>query len=101
LIDLPFYSYVISERGEQLSRRETRDLDELLYWIFQDVTFRMALDFEKTHRSSGQDFRRLLFSYQLRLLGALQPRWREKRQIEIDTILVWSPFRDEPRDMLP
>ena len=94
LMEGPVLHYVVRERGEVLQQRQTSDLDELLYWIFQDVTFNMAAEFEKRHRVPGQDFRRVLWNYQTQLLEKLQPEWRKKRQEQIDQILQDSPFSD-------
>ncbi len=75
-------SYVIVERGTELQRRTTTDLDKLSYWIFRDVTFSMAVDYEVAHRIEGQDFRILLFQHQLQLLHNLRPEWRHRYAIE-------------------
>lgn len=75
-------SYVIVERGTELQRRTTTDLDKLLYWIFRDVTFSMAVDYEVAHRIEGQDFRILLFQHQLQLLHNLRPEWRHRYATE-------------------
>ena len=69
------FSYVIVERGIELQRDSTTDIDELLYWIFRSVTFNMGVDFELQHRSEEQDFRIILFRRQLELLAALKPHW--------------------------
>jgi hypothetical protein len=37
------YFFVSEERGVELERRRTDDLDELLYWIFDGVTSRFRL----------------------------------------------------------
>ena len=75
-------SYVIVERGTELQRRTTTDLDTLLYWIFRDVTFSMAVDYEVAHRIEGQDFRILLFQHQLHLLQDLRPEGRGRYATE-------------------
>src|SRR4051812_25189682 len=55
------YHYVVVERGQELRRDTTHDLDELLYHVFESVTFSLACDYERAHRIAGQDFRRQLF----------------------------------------
>ena len=81
------FAYVVVERGAELSRRDTEELDELLGWIFQDVTFAMACDYEARHRVEGEDFRRLLFTYQFELLDQLNPVWTERRKAALGQIL--------------
>jgi hypothetical protein len=87
--------YVIVERGEELKRVRTVEIDHLLYLIFSDVTFSMAVKFEYKHRNALQDFRRILFAKQEELLGLLNPAWREKEQMAHQTILSEYPFDDE------
>ncbi|WP_187262847.1 Imm63 family immunity protein [Pontibacter beigongshangensis] len=36
------YHWVVVERGQEFERRKTTDLKELLFWIFDSVTFAMA-----------------------------------------------------------
>ena len=67
------YHYVAVERGTEVFRKSTSDLDELLYWIFEGVTVSMACAYELAHRIPGQDFRRLMFSKQAELLASIDP----------------------------
>src|SRR5258706_3965946 len=70
------YHYVVVERGQELKRVTTQDLDDLLYAVFEGVTFSLACDYELSHRQEKVDSRRLLFAKQLELLGRLEQRWR-------------------------
>lgn len=72
------YSYVIVERGQELRRDTTTDPDELLYWIFRDVTFTMAADHEADNRIPDQDSRILLFAKQDEVLQAINPTWTSR-----------------------
>ena len=65
------------------------------YWIFQNVTFEMALTYGKKHQNPKLDFRRVLFGYQLELLAQLNPSWKEKKQAEVNDILKRHPFLDQ------
>jgi hypothetical protein len=42
--------YVIVERGQELKRNFAVDTEDLLYRVFADVTFSMAVDYEVKHR---------------------------------------------------
>ena len=88
------FHYVIVERGKELRRVTTQDVDELLYLIFQDITFGMACSYEVKHRIVGEDCRRQLFSYQLGLLEQLDFSWRRKREEQITKTLKDHPFDD-------
>ena len=89
------YDLVVRERGVEFERRSTRNLDELLYWIFASVTFSSASDYGLEHRSPEQSFRRILFAKQVELLALLAPEWGHRRAAEHDRILADHPFVDE------
>ena len=80
-------SLVIVERGEEIERRRARDQDELLYWVFEDVTHLMASDWELGHRVEGQDSRILLFKKQIELLDRLSRRWSARYREENGELL--------------
>jgi hypothetical protein len=92
------FHYVIVERGKEQRRVTTQNADELLYLIFQDVTFNMASSYEAKHRISGEDSRRQLFSHQLGLLDQLAHPWRIKREAQINDTLTKYPFDDRSSD---
>jgi hypothetical protein len=94
-VDARGYHYVIAERGHEFQRHTTTDIDELLYKVFQGVTFELAGRYELKHRVQEQDFRRVLFSYQEELLSQLAPSWGERRKREHEQILEQYPFDDE------
>lgn len=69
------YYYVISERGNEYERKYTAFLDELLFWIFDSVTFHMACQYEVKNRLEGQDFRILIYKHQVELLNIINPEY--------------------------
>jgi hypothetical protein len=93
-VDSRGYHFVVEERGQELSRVTTEDLDELLYQVFQAVTHMLASDYESRHRIEGQDSRRLLFHRQVELLSRLSARWAERQAEEHRRILADHPFDD-------
>lgn len=93
-VDSRGYHFVVVERGQELQRVTTVDLDALLYMIFEDVTFSMASDWELRHRVDGQDTRRLLFRRQVELLASLSPEWARRQGLRHDAILRSHPFQD-------
>ena len=88
------YNYVISERGNEYERNLTSELNDLLYWIFADVTFSMACDYELKNRIAEKDSRRIIFEKQEELLGLLNTEWKEKEKKEHQSILNINPFND-------
>ena len=88
------YHYVVVERGAEVLRESTSDPNELLYWIFEGVTFSMACAYELAHRIPGQDFRRLMFSKQVELLSSIDPDMARRGKDEIAKTLRNAPFDD-------
>lgn len=88
------YHYVVVERGQELERRSTRDLDELLETVFLDVTSGLGFAYELAHRVEGQDCRRIGFQRQIDLLVILSPAWAEREVQRHHEILRRHPFDD-------
>lgn len=88
------YHYVVVERGKELSRFTTTVIDELLYRVFENVTFTLAFDYELKHRVEGQDCRRVGFQHQIELLSALSREWARRSEQEHNQILQEHPFND-------
>lgn len=91
------YHYVVIERGQELERISSPDPHEILYHVFQGVTFSMAVDYEIRHRQRGQDVRRILFAAQEELIGRLSTVWRDRLAREHETTLKKHPFNDHVR----
>ena len=86
--------YVVIERGQKNERFTTTNLDELLYRIFDSITFSMACDYELKNRIEDQDCRRIIFDKQEDLVGLINPLWKNKLKIEHQRILKNHPFDD-------
>lgn len=93
-VDARGYHYVVVERGQELKRITTNDLNELLYQIFEAVTFRLACDYELANRIESQDCRRLMFRHQIELLAKLSEGWSIRENQQHEQILREHPFDD-------
>lgn len=89
------FNYVITERGSELKRKIAQSEDELLFWLMDDVTTGIALQFESTNRLLREDFRRQYFSKNVELLTRLSPEWGLRKASEYQQILSEHPYRDE------
>jgi len=89
--------WIVSERGQESERKTTNDENELLYFVFDFITFSMALKYELEVRNSKDDPRRIIFSKQNELLGVLDITWQERRQEEERGILAIAPFSEIDR----
>jgi hypothetical protein len=94
-VDQAVYHWVVVERGEELDRRTFRDLDDLLFKVFESATHAIASRWELANRLARHDSRRLLFSRQVELLASLDPEWGRRQQKHVDAILREHPYRDD------
>lgn len=90
-----FYNFIVVERGQELEKRITTNLDDLLYWIFELITFDLASKFELQNRIENSDFRKILFKKQEELLSFISVEWKAKKVIEHNEILKTYPFQDK------
>jgi hypothetical protein len=94
IVDAEGYQLVAFERGKELERYITSDIDELLYKIFDGVTFWLACKYELAHRIEEQDCRRMIFQHQVELLSMLSPQWSIREIQEHNQTLMEYPFDD-------
>ena len=93
-VDARGYHFVVIEHGQEQKRFTTGDLDDLLFHVFHNVTFNLAMDYELAHRIETQDCRRLAFQKQIELLSQLSKEWAEREAEEHQHILRGQPFDD-------
>jgi hypothetical protein len=95
-IEAERYHYVIVERGTEIDRRSSADYDDLLYWIFRDITHGLAFAYEMMHRVEDQDCRRIAFPRQIELMRRIDADMAKRLELEIAGILEHWPYDDEP-----
>jgi hypothetical protein len=88
------FHYVVVERGVELERLFSPKAADILYHVFEGVTFSMACAYELRHRRPGEDSRRQLFDVQLELLGKLSADWQRRSRARLDEVLCQHPFVD-------
>ena len=93
-VDARGYHYVVVERGQELKRLTTSDMDELLFHVFESVTFSLANKYELAHRIEYRDSRRILFQKQVELLSMLSMHWGEREARNHEQTLQEHPFDD-------
>jgi hypothetical protein len=92
-------SWVVSERGREAERRETRDLHEWLHWVFDDVTWQLANAWEMRVRIPYVEGRIVRAVKHVDLLHQLDPAWAETGAERYVEILASHPYSD--RDYAP
>jgi len=80
-----------TEKGRVQEVRRAKDLDELLYWIFTNITWNMACKRVMEEDPDRRNLRMHLFIKQEELLRRLYPHWRERRHAEHNMVLKNHP----------
>lgn len=93
-VDKIGYHFIRTERGEEIERQFTDNLNLLLYWFFKDVTFDMATAYELENRNPTEDFRRIYFAKNIELMEILDINYAKWLKAELDEILEKHPYRD-------
>ncbi|RLD03043.1 MAG: hypothetical protein DRI65_13725 [Chloroflexota bacterium] len=88
------FQFVVTERGSEFERRQTKDAEVVLYWLMSHVTSDMALGYELHNRRPQEDFRRQYFAEQERLLRLLRSDWADAFGERMRDILKAHPFSD-------
>ena len=81
------------ERGKENKHYRSLDINDILYPLFEGITFSLASKYELKNRNEKEDPRKLLWSKQLELLGKIDPLFKERCQKEIDSILKIAPYK--------
>lgn len=88
------FRLVVKERGQVVHFEMTTDLEELMYYIFKDVTSHMASKWELKNRKQNEDSRRQLFAKQDELLATLSSKFSDKFKVDTERILNTAPYKD-------
>lgn len=83
-----------TEKGRIHEVRRTKDLDELLYWIFTNITFAMACKQDMETDIRANDRRIAIFLHQEELLGKLYPHWQDRKHAEYEAFIKNHPKDD-------
>lgn len=94
ILDEEGFHYVIMERGQLLKQIDCNNTDDILYLIFEDITYSLASVYEAEHRKDKEDFRRQFFKKQIALMNKVNRDFSKRRKKEIDAILEKAPYQD-------
>jgi hypothetical protein len=85
--------YGYTERGTDRCTNP-KDVDELLFLVAKDVTWKLASDWELKNRIKGEDSRKQLFSRHVELMTSLNKDWKAAMDSQYEEILSRHPFDD-------
>lgn len=93
------YHHVSMRQGQESARKTTPDYEDLLYWVFSDATYGMALMLERRNDAQGvqgRDSRLAAFQTQLDLLARISLPMAARKARELAQILTGAPCNDAP-----
>lgn len=90
-----YYYLEVGDRGGINAEIKTPNLEYILYKIYSNVTFNIAIKFAMENAQKGKDWRRILFAKQLEMLRCIGEIYYKKRFEEIEMILSKDPYEDE------
>ena len=93
-VDSMGYHYIVEERGQEIRHETTDDLDQLMFWIFEQVSFDISLRESVAARQENLDDSRFFYVRQEELLHKLKPGWAEVIHQKHAKILEEFPFDD-------
>lgn len=88
-------SIVATERGKEIFRDDSYEIEEFMYKIFKRKAENYGFGYEMRNRVEGKDFRRLAFGVALEKITEISPRWGQKLEREFNDILKEYPYDDE------
>lgn len=88
------YIALISERGEVVEKKVMNEIIDVLYFVINKVTFRIALEYAIENREKNKDFRRKLFSKEVELFSLFGEDFKLKKLNEIESIILENPYND-------
>lgn len=94
MVDENGYHYLIVEGKVELKHIIAEEIEELLYYIFGDITSDMAFEYEVENSIEDQDYRRIYFQKQLELLSIINQAYYEEKKAELEEQLKINPFND-------
>ncbi len=94
----PYYYFVVVEKGVEFERQRFFRLSDLMYRIFDGITFELASEYELKNRVENCDFRRVLFKCQTELMRKLSDKWAKKYEKKIEEVLAENPYNDNLKE---
>ena len=90
------YVYLYYERGHCNEKRETRNVDEALFWVFEGYISMRSSDYELRNRIRYVDTRRLWFETQNELFSYIGEPYFSMNEKRLSEILENYPYNDHP-----
>lgn len=81
------YYYICLERGKDVFRKQTTDLNELIFMVMENLTFKMALDWAKLQPKSNSDLRIPAFAKQVELMKTINLDYGDRLNASLQKII--------------
>ena len=84
------YHLIVTERGQELSRRSTDIVERLLYWIADEMTYIQATHPPRSEAEKRMDYPAMLRARQSALMLKVAPQWHGGWLADPET-MGWQP----------
>lgn len=81
------YYYVCLERGVEVFRKQTTDLNELVYMVMENLTFKMSWDWAKLQSNLNTDLRISAFAKQVELMRIINLEYGHRLNAGLQNII--------------
>ncbi len=81
------YYYVCLEREVEVFRKQTTDLNELVYMVMENLTFKMSWDWAKLQSNLNTDLRISAFAKQVELMGTINLEYGHRLNAGLQNII--------------
>lgn len=89
-----YHAVSVGDRGQIEAETFYPNLEDVLFAIYDMITFRISVEYAKTNKKPGEDWRKCVFSKQLDLLRNIDEKYYTKGKNEINEILRKNPYND-------
>ena len=87
-----YYHYIVYERGSELTREPSRDVDDFIYRFFETITSMIAGEYQQQNIVIGEDQRVIRFHKQIELMTQLKDEWGRRKEADIAETLQNAPY---------
>jgi hypothetical protein len=92
------YHYITYQRGIEVKRVDTNNVDEISYLTLDSDILHMAMEYARINRKDGEDWRRLLFKKELEYWSIIGEPYYSIAEKKVEKIIKESPFVDQKYD---
>ncbi|MDE5985432.1 MAG: immunity 63 family protein [Eubacterium sp.] len=88
------YHFVFTEKGRICEHKILNSVDDVLWYVLDNIIFDISLEYAKKNHIDGMDFRRPLFEKEIELFSIFGKEFKKRKLDEICSVLENNPYCD-------